>query len=110
MCWQTKTIMEQPEICWQAQENDSSIFSAIKNKKYSRIFVSLLSNFVIPDVFHNKNTSEEKGFYLSLFLNLKPLMSHVIFPNSCKVAKLISFFKKGKKSTHLITGLSCCWH
>ena len=33
MCWQTKTIMEQPEICWQAQENDSSISSAIKNKK-----------------------------------------------------------------------------
>ena len=84
------------------------------------------SNFAIPEVFHIKSTSKEKVFKImeniqiskaasigklpGLFLKdgdeilSKPIseicnlsISHGIFPNACKVAKLKPIFKKGKK-------------
>ena len=98
------------------------------------------SNFAIPELFHIKGTSEEKVFKIMENIEVskasgidklpgrflkdgakilsKPIseicnlsISHGIFPNACKVAKLKPIFKKGKKSTHLITGLSryCHW-
>ena len=97
------------------------------------------SNFAIPELFHIKSTLEEKVFKIiknieickasgidklpgrflkdgtkilsmpiSEICNLS--ISHGIFPDACKVAKLKPIFKKGKKSTHLITGLSRYCH
>ena len=45
---------------------------------------------------------------LSEICNL--LISHGIFPNTCKVAKLKPIFKKGKKVNPSNTGLSCYCH
>ena len=84
------------------------------------------SNFAIREVFHIKSTSEEKVFkimeYIGIYQSagidelpgrflkdgaeilsepnseiLKLSISHGIFPNDCKVAKLKPIFKKGKK-------------
>ena len=84
------------------------------------------SNFAIPEVFHIKSTSEEKVFKIMENIEIskaasidklpgrflkdgaeilsKPTsetcnhsISHEIFPNACKVAKLKSIFNKGKK-------------
>ena len=90
------------------------------------------SDFAIPELFHIKSTSEENiqiskasgidklpGRFLKDGAKIlsKPIseicnlsISHGIFPNACKVAKLKPIFKKGKKSTHLITGLSRYCH
>ena len=97
------------------------------------------SNFAIPEVFHIKNTSKEKVFKIMENIEIskasgidklpgrflkddakilskpnseicKLSISHGIFPNACKVAKLKPVFKKGKKLTHLITGLSRYCH
>ena len=98
------------------------------------------SNFAIPALFYIKSTSKEKVFKIMENIEIskasgidklpgrflkdgakilskpnseicKLSISHGIFPNACKVAKLKPVFKKGKKLTHLITGLSryCHW-
>ena len=98
------------------------------------------SNFAIPELFYIKSTSKEKVFKIMENIEISKdsgidklpgrfpkdgakilsksigeiwslSISHGIFPNACKVAKLKPVFKKGKKSTHLITGLSryCHW-
>ena len=83
-------------------------------------------NFAIPELFHIKSTSEEEVFRIMENIEIskasgidklpgnflkdgakilcKPiseicnlLISHGIFPNACKVAKLKPIFKKGKK-------------
>ena len=96
------------------------------------------SNFAIREVFHIKSTSEEKVFKIMEYIGIyqsagidelpgrflkdgaeilskpnseifKLSISHGIFPNACKVAKLKPIFK-AKKSTHLNTGLSRYCH
>ena len=83
-------------------------------------------NFAIPELFHIKSTSEEEVFTIMENIEIskasgigklpgnflkdgakilcKPIseicnlvISHGIFPNACKVAKLKPIFKKGKK-------------
>ena len=87
----------------------------------------------MPELFHIKSTSEEKVFKIIKNIEIskassidklperflkdgakilsKPIneicnlsISHGIFPNACKVAKLKPIFRKGKKLTHLIIG------
>ena len=96
------------------------------------------SNFAIREVFHIKSTSEEKVFKIMEYIGIyqsagidelpgrflkdgaeilskpnseifKLSISHGIFPNACKVAKLKPIFK-AKKSTPLNTGLSRYCH
>ena len=83
-------------------------------------------NFVIPELFHIKSTSEEKVFKIMQNIEISKTsgtdklpgrflkdgtkilsksiseicnlsISHGIFPNACKVAKLKPIFRKGKK-------------
>ena len=62
------------------------------------------SNFAIHEVSHIKSTSEGKIFKTMENIEISEAcskdnfsISHAIFLNSCKVAKLKQIFKKGKK-------------
>ena len=152
-CWQTKRIMEYPEIFGMPKKTVMSNFKTYDIKTMSKAFKDFFSNlaksfldklpdpsnkynlesvflyysnFAIPELFHIKSTSEEKVFKIMENIEVskssdkeklpgrflkdgakilsKPItemynlsISHGIFPNACKVAKLKPIFRKGKK-------------
>ena len=95
-------------------------FPDLSNKYNLEPIFLYYSNFVIPEVIHIKSNLEEKVFKIMENIEIsklpgrfledgakilsKPIseiyslsISHGIFPNTCKVAKLKPIFKKGKK-------------